>query len=95
LAKGASFTAQPVLVIMEGENILNPFREALKEVHKSPSAVNKCLYDKGATSLVIFAVIALMDQVLGRDMRPINFLPCFEPTDIKNLCGFTDVSCML
>lgn len=80
---------------MEYADVLTPSSETLQEVHQSPSVVNKYLYDNGAIALVIFAVIALMDQVPGRDMVPIKSLPFFEPADTKNLGGFVDISCML
>ena len=63
-------------------------------LHKSPSVVNKRLHDSEAISLVIFVVIALMEQVLGRDVGPIKFLPFFEPRDTKNLELYA-VCCML
>lgn len=56
--------------------------------------MNKDLHDNGAISLVIFVVIDLMDQVLGRLVEPIKFLPFFEPRDTKNLGGFINISSM-
>lgn len=53
--------------------------------------MNKGLHECGAISLVIFVVIDLMDQVLGRLVGPIKFLPFFEPRDTKSLGGFINI----